>query len=76
MFEYLDYLGMGNNHRYSLAATGVNFKSKEFSTRREAESAMHKFMNKNGIRLNEIYDDKHYKTYCCEGGVKFYINRI
>jgi len=64
------------NHRYSLASTGLKFKSREFLTRRDAEREMYKSLKKNHISVVEIYDDKHYKTYRCTNGVNFYISRI
>lgn len=71
-----DYLTRGTNHWYTLAATGIKFKDKSFSSRNVAEENMYKFINKNHFKINKIYDDKHYKTYICDNGVRFYINRV
>ena len=70
--------GLFNNrgHRYSLAATGIKFRDREFASRQEAESEMYKFIDKNGFKVEKIYDDKHFKTYRCNWGVTFYINRV
>lgn len=73
MFDY--YFG-NTKHWYSLAATGIKFKDKEFISRQAAEEAMYKFIDKNHLKINKIYDDKHFKTYICENGIRFYINRI
>ena len=71
-----DYLNSSTTHWYTLAATGIKFKDKEFTSRQVAEEAMYKFIDKNHLKVNKIYDDKHYKTYICENGIRFYINRI
>lgn len=73
-----DYILMGNygSHRYSLAATGLKVKSSEYSSRDAAEHVMHLLMKKYNLHIENIYDDKHYKTYLCNDGVRFYINRI
>lgn len=65
-----------SKHLYTLAATGIKFDSRTFSSRQVAESYMYSYIDKHGIQINEIWDDKHYKTYCCKDGIKFYINRI
>lgn len=72
MFDYFNL----NNHYYSLAATGVKFKGRTFSSRALAEKCMYKFFTKKGLKVDHIYDDKHYKTYICTNGARFYINRI
>lgn len=65
-----------SNHLYTLAATGIKLRSREFSHRRDAEDVMYKVIGKKNLRIIERYDDKHYKTYVCENGIKFYINRV
>ena len=65
-----------NTHRYSLAATGINTKSADFLSRVAAERAMHLLMHKHGLHIVDMYDDNHFKTYICNNGVRFYINRI
>ena len=65
-----------NKHRYTLAATGLKIKDYEFTSRQVAESVMHELMNKNGLHIEDIWDDHHFKTYICNNGVRFYINRI
>ena len=73
MFDnYFSYI----KHWYSLAATGIKFRSKEFTSRQSAEEAMYKFLNKNHLKVETIWDDNHFKTYLCSYGVRFYINRI
>ena len=63
-------------HQYTLAATGLKMKSYTFVSRESATNKMYEIMGKNNLHLVEKYDDKHFKTYVCNNGVKFYINRI
>ena len=70
-----DYLGWGK-HLYSLAATGIKFKDKEYTSRKSAEHDMYAFMNKHGLRIEKVYDDNHFKTYICQNNIRFYINRM
>ena len=72
MFDYL-YWG---KHTSTLAATGIKFKGREYSSRQLAEHDMYNYINKHGYIIQEVYDDKHYKTYVCQNGIKFYINRM
>ena len=65
-----------SKHRYSLAATGLKTRDYEFSTRQAAEKTMYDIMKKNGLHIEEVWDDHHFKTYLCNNGVRFYINRI
>ena len=66
-----------NTHTYSLATTSLNKDYvKRFLTRDEANKFMYKLINKNHLKLVEVWDDKHDKTYCCNNDVKFYIQRI
>lgn len=65
-----------SHHQYSLAATGIKFKSRIYNSREIAKDDMYKFMNKHGLHIINEYDDKHYKTYICNDGVRFYINRM
>lgn len=62
-------------HMYSLAATGLKLKSKYYVSRELAKQEMYKVMAKHHLVINKVYDDKHYKTYICNDGVRFYINR-
>lgn len=64
------------HHQYSLAATGIKFKSRIYTSRQVATNDMYKFMDAHGLYIINKYDDKHYKTYICNGGVRFYINRM
>lgn len=64
------------SHIYSLAATGIKFKSKEFLSRHDANTFMYRFMAKKGLKIVEIWNDRHDKTYCCQDGIKFYVNRF
>lgn len=62
-------------HKYTLDATGMKIKTEIFYSRANAEEQMYKIINKKGLKLVEIYNDKHYKTYICSNGVRFYIHR-
>ncbi len=64
-------------HRYSFACYGLSHvKSRDFPSRKAAEGHMHKICAKNGLRVEDVWDDHHDKTYCCDNGVKFYICRM
>lgn len=49
--------------------------SKTFTSRDAANDAMYRLIGKYGLKITKVYDDKHSKTYVCNDGVKFYINR-
>lgn len=76
MLENYLFINAYSKHRYSLAATGIKIGDYEFSSRAAAEHKMHDIMNKKGLRVEEVWDDHHFKTYLCNNGVRFYINRI
>ena len=63
-------------HMYTLAATGIKFRGGTFNSRQIAENVMYDYIDKHGLHVNEVWDDKHFKTYCCNNGIKFYVNRI
>ena len=65
-----------NSHNYSLAVTGLKVKSKVFSTREDANQMMYNIMAEYHLTLQKVFDDNHYKTYVCDNGVRFYIQRI
>ena len=69
MFDFL-------THTYTFNATGIKMREKRFSTREAATQAMYKYMGKHHITLEKIYDDKHNKTYVCDHGIRFYIQRL
>ena len=64
-----------NSHSYSLAATGLKVKSKIFATREEANQMMYKIMAQHHLTIQKVFDDNHDKTYVCDNGVRFYIQR-
>lgn len=70
-------LSIAGGHRYSLAATGIKFHSREFSTRPEAVIAMRKYCSDHNLTIVDVWDDHHNKTYICgpDRKVRFYINR-
>lgn len=73
---YLDLFVSVSKHRYSFAATGLKVRSREFSTRQAALDHLYKICAKHGLVIKKIYDDKHFKTYICNDGIRFYIHRI
>lgn len=69
-------LGFTHAHGYSLAVTGLRSKyNKTFSTREAANAYMYKLCDKFGLKVEEIWNDNHDKTYLCNKGVTFYIQR-
>ena len=63
-------------HLYTVASIGLNKNvDKAFSSREVAKDYMYNYCNKHSIVIRKIYDDKHYKTYICDNGVRFFINR-
>lgn len=72
----LTALGIGSNHMYTLAASGIKFRSKSFQSREAAKRSMYEFIDRKGLKIKDKWVDGHYRTYVCEDGVKFYINRF
>lgn len=68
---------VGSRHSYELASTGFKRREldKEFSTREAATKFMYDLCAKNGLRITEVWDDGHCKTYRC-GSVSFYVSRV
>lgn len=65
---------LGKNY-YTFACEGLKVKEQDFATRQEANKYMYKLMSKHGLRIKEVYNDKHHKTYICDNDIKFYIQR-
>lgn len=65
-----------NEHLYTLAATGLKKVDYVFGTRQAAVKKMYEIIAQKHLAIKEIYDDHHFKTYVCEDGIKFYINRV
>lgn len=70
MFEFL------TKHHYYLFSTGTKMKGKYFNTRSDAEEAMYKYCNDNGIHIECSEYDKHERKYTNHNGIRFYINRV
>jgi predicted phosphoadenosine phosphosulfate sulfurtransferase len=65
-----------NLHSYSFAVVGLNKKyNKTFPTRQAANKLMYELIAKYDLKLEEVWNDKHDKTYICNKGVSFYIQR-
>ena len=73
----VDIFNWTGNHTYSLVLIGTGKTvSKTFSSRYAANQAMYKLMGKHGLTLEKVYNDSHDKTYICNKGAEFHINRI
>ena len=75
MFMFLFPL-MFNEHLYTLAATGMKIKSQTYTSRESANRDMYEIISKNHLHIVKQYNDKHFRTYICDNGVRFYVNRI
>jgi hypothetical protein len=66
-----------SGHQYTLVLIGAGKTvSKTFNSRNAANQAMYKLMGKHKLSLEKVYDDKHDKTYICNKGAEFHINRL
>lgn len=66
-----------SGHQYTLVLLGAGKTvSKTFNSRDAANTAMYKLMGKHGLSLEKVYDDNHDKTYICNKGAEFHINRV
>lgn len=74
MFNYL--ITPFGRHYYTLAAVGVKFRSKQFSTRDQAKQYMYNYLSKKGVNIRKVWCDHHDVTYICDGGVNFFIQRV
>ena len=64
--------------QYTFAAIDApkRIRSKTFLSREAATRHMYDICGKLGTSIREIYNDKHFKTYICENGTRFFINRV
>lgn len=65
-----------SDKRYVLSASGIRMKAQSFGNRRAATEAMYNFISRKHLVLQEVYDDKHYKTYICNNNIRFYVQRM
>jgi hypothetical protein len=73
----LDFvLGGYGGHSYSFVATGLKTNERVFASRQAANDHMYELCDKLGLHICDVYDDKHDKTYICDNGVRFYIQRM
>jgi len=61
---------------YTLGSDKYKISTSIFTSRCAANTEMYKIMNKNKLRIIDMYDDYHDKTYVCSDYSKFYVNRI
>lgn len=64
-----------SEHTYVLASENKEMKTKYFNSRQAANEAMYSFVGKHHLQLEEVYDDKHCKTYIFTNGTRIHINR-
>lgn len=65
-----------NEHNYSFAVVGLGkHLDAIFGSREAATEHMYSVCRKYGLHINKVYDDNHDKTYICDNGVTFYIQR-
>ena len=64
-----------NGHYYTFAATGIKVRERTFVSRELANNHMYKVMDKYGLHIEKVWNDNHDKTYLCNNGVRFYIQR-
>ena len=70
------FLNNTNTHLYTLASTDKKLKEGLFFSRQAAKEVMYNYIDKHGLKIVDKYDDKHFKTYICNDGTYFYINRV
>lgn len=71
MFNYNPF----SKHAYTLTVDGLSVKDMRFASRQAANVEMYKIIGNYGLQLQEVYDDKHFKTYIFANGVRIHINR-
>ena len=64
------------SHCYTLASVGTKLKTKRYMSRQCAKEDMYKYCDKHNLSIISVWDDKHFKTYNCGNGIKFFINRV
>lgn len=63
-------------HGYTLAASGVKFHDRVFSSRQEANACMYKALRRRGLTVRKVWHDHHDVTYVCDNNVAFYVQRV
>lgn len=77
LFNCLGFLTGNPTHRYELCLfQGPRNIDEVYSSRSAAESRMYQICDKYGLRITKVYPDKHFKTYICDNGATFHINRM
>lgn len=71
MYDYYS-----NNHLYTLGSNNKRVKGGLYHSRQSAKDDMYEYIDRKGLKVVEKYDDKHFKTYICNDGTRFYINRV
>lgn len=81
MYDYLfNCLGFFTGipaHRYELCLfQGPRRIDEVYNSRSAAESRMYQICDKYGLTITKVYPDKHFKTYVCDSGATFHIDRM
>lgn len=64
-------------HQYTLATLGLKRKyDGVYDSRQEANERMYEIVGKLGIKIVDVWDDHHDKTYICNNGARFFIHRM
>ena len=64
-------------HYYTLVLlVAKKIVSNLFKSRYAANNVMYELMGKLGLSIEKVYDDRHDKTYICNNGAEFHINRF
>lgn len=70
-----EYLFQGK-HNYTFAVIGLKKeKCRLFRSRAAANDYMYSLCRKHGLQIVDVWDDHHDKTYICQNGVRFFIQR-
>lgn len=65
------------NHIYTFCLESPHKNVNErFTSRTLAVHRMYELCDKYQLHIKEVWDDHHYKTYICDDGSKFFINRL
>ena len=71
----LSLFGFGGHHYTLCFERGGKLRTKTFCSRHAANEEMYRLIGKYRLQIAKVYNDSHSKTYICECGSKFFINR-
>lgn len=65
-----------SKHDYSFEVIGLKkVHGRIFRSREAANDYMHILCRKYGLQIVKVWEDNHDKTYICQNGVQFFIQR-